>query len=113
MEGKVIRLIMIAALICATLPALAENNCQSGSWNEELIHVAAVQDLQWQYRQLTPKEQERIVERYWFDSHERLDYPHAWIERRAHDGVPEYSVIFTDDDGCIQLRLNVTGWTVR
>ena len=113
LEGKVFRVIMAAALICAAIPALAQNKCQDGSWNEELVHVAAMQDSQWQYRQLTPKEQEKVVERHWFDSHERVDYPHAWIERSAHKGIAEYSVIFTDEGGCIQFRLNVTGWTVR
>ncbi len=108
-----IRVIVAAALICAAMPALAQNKCQYGSWNEEVIHVAAMQGSQWQYRELTPKEQEKVVERYWLDSHERIDYPHAWIERSAHEGIADYSVIFTDDDGCIQFRLNVTGWTVR
>ena len=102
-----------AALICAAVPALAGNKCRSGSWNEEVVHAAALNDSQLQYRQLTPKEQERVVERYWSDSHERIDYPHAWIEQSAHEGMMEYSVIFTDDNGCIQFRLNVTGWTTR
>jgi len=111
--GKVI-VIAAAALICAAAsPVLAENKCQYGSWNEEVVHVAALQGSRWQYRQLTPKEQERVVEQYWFDSHERIDYPHAWIERSAYQGMMEYSVIFTDDDGCIQFRVNVTGWTTR
>jgi hypothetical protein len=109
----VIRAIFATALICAAIPALAQNKCQSGSWNQEAVQIAATQNSQWQYRELTPKEQWRVVARYWVDSHERIDYPHAWIERTAHDGFPEYSVIFTDDDGCIQFRLNVTGWTVR
>ena len=108
-----IRVIMAAALICAAIPALAENKCQYGSWNEEVVHIAAIQDPQWQYRQLAPKEQERVVERYWSDSHERIDYPHAWIERSVNEGLVGYSVIFTDDDGCIQFRLNVTGLTTR
>ena len=112
-RGKVIRAIVTTALICAAIPALAGNKCQYGSWNREVLHVAAMQDPRWQYRQLTPKEQEKVVERYWFDSHERIDYPHAWIERSANEGMTEYAVIFTDDDGCIQFRLNVTGWTTR
>jgi hypothetical protein len=109
----VIRVIIATALICAAIPALADNQCQYGSWNEEVVYVAAMQDSQWQYRQLTPKEQEKVIERSWFDSHERVEHPHAWIERSAHEGTAEYSIIFTDDDGCIQFRLNVTGWTVR
>jgi hypothetical protein len=109
----VIRAIVAMALICAAIPALAENKCQYGSWNEEVVQVAAKKDSQWQYRQLTLKEQQKIVERYWLDSHEKIDYPHAWIERSAHDGMTDYSVIFTDDDGCIQFRLNVTGMATR
>lgn len=110
---NMVRLIVAAALTSIAIPALAESKCQYGSWNEEVVHVAAMQDSQWQYRQLTPKEQEKVVERYWLDSHERIDYPHAWIERSAHEGMAQYSVVFTDDDGCIQFRLNVTGWSVR
>jgi hypothetical protein len=109
----VIRMIVATALICAAIPALAQNKCQYGSWNEEVVHIAAMQGSQWQYRKLTPKEQEKVVERYWLDSHERLDYPHAWIERSAQERMAEYSVIFTDDDGCIQFRLNVTGMAIR
>jgi hypothetical protein len=109
----VIRVIMTVTLICAAIPALADNKCQYGSWNEEVVHIAATLDSQWQYRQLTPKEQEKVVERYWLDSHEKIDYPHAWIERAAHEGMAEYSVIFTDDNGCIQFRLNVTGLATR
>jgi hypothetical protein len=112
-RGKVIRIIVMTALICAAIPAFAGNKCQYGSWNEEVVQVAAMKDSRWQYRQLTPKEQDRVVERYWLDSHERIDYPHAWIERSIHEGMTDYSVIFTDDNGCIQFRLNVTGWTGR
>jgi hypothetical protein len=112
-EGKVIRMVVATALICAPLPALAQNKCQYGSWNEEAIHISAMRDSQSQYRQLTLKEQEKVVERYWLDSHERIDYPHAWIEQSEREGMTGYSVIFTDDDGCIQFRLNVTGLTIR
>jgi hypothetical protein len=111
--ATVFRLIVATALICAATPVLAENKCQYGYWNEEVAHVATLQDSRWQYRQLTSKEQERVVERYWFNSHERIDYPYAWIYRSAYQGLVEYSVIFTDDDGCIQFRLNVTEWTIR
>jgi hypothetical protein len=106
-------MIVAVALASVAIPALAKNKCQYGSWNEEVIHVAAMRDSQWHYRELTPKEQRGVVERYRIDSHERIDYPHAWIERSAYEGMAEYSVIFTDEDGCIQFRLNVTGWTTR
>ena len=50
-----IRVVVATALICAAIPALARNKCQSGFWDEEVVHVAALQDSRWQYRRLTPK----------------------------------------------------------
>jgi hypothetical protein len=105
------KIIGVLGFSVATLPALAASKCQYGSWNEEVANIAAMKDSEWQYRELKPDEQQKVVDRYWSDSHEKIDYPHAWIERSIHDGLAEYSVIFTDNDGCIQFHLNVTGMT--
>jgi hypothetical protein len=113
MASHILTALGLAALASVTtLPALAAGPCQYGSWNEEVAHIDAIPDSEWRYNELSPKEQQRVVDRYWIDAHEKIDYPHAWIERSINDGLAEYSVIFTDNDGCIQFRLNVTGLAV-
>jgi hypothetical protein len=83
--------------------------CPYGAWDQEVVQITAAQGTQWEYRELKPNEQKKIVDRYYADSHERIDYPHAWLERSAKAGLIQYTVIFTDDAGCIQFRLSATG----
>jgi hypothetical protein len=95
---------VIDVIIAAALAA-----CPYGTWDAEVVQITAIQNTQWQYRELKPNEQKKIADRYYADLHGRIDYPHASTERLAKMGLTQYAVIFTDDARCIQFRLNATG----
>lgn len=99
----------ILLLSASATPALAGTTCKQGEWYAEAASFDAVGDAHWQYRELTQAEQKKITDWYYHDSHERIDYPHAWMEKSVHEDIYDYSVVFIDDNGCIQFRLNVTG----
>lgn len=84
------------------LPIMVALACAYGTWADEASNPNI------EYRLLEPWEQQELVEKYHRESHDRIDWPVAYLERETLDGGgPHYSVVFVDDDGCLQFRLRI------
>jgi hypothetical protein len=99
--------IAAAALMFAAASAWADPACRYGSWGEEARHATAEG---WRYIELTPAERNLIIHRYEQSAHERITASRAYEERLWQpDASIAYSIVFADDEGCIQFRLNFPG----
>ena len=98
-----IRGLLIAALLLASGPAWADS-CQWGSWDAEM---AQIQHEGWRYTVLSPSERDLVLKTYEHQSGEKIVASRAYEERKWAPGLPtSFSMVFTDDAGCIQFRLN-------
>lgn len=109
-------------LVGITLAAAIVSCGINGTWSGEVAQLdsrmQASTDVDsgkstenWVYTKLTPEQQQKITDRYFRESHERIVAPTAYIERDQEDPrVTSYSVVFVDKNDCITFRINTANY---
>lgn len=102
--GRLISYWCLAVLLLSSGSAGAAPGCHYGSWPEE---IAQATSEGWRWVELSAAERDLIIRRYEQRAHEKIMATHAYEERLWRPDEPvSFSMIFTDEAGCIQFRIN-------
>lgn len=103
-QGRLVSCWCLTALLLLSSPAEAAPECHYGSWAEEIAQATAEG---WHWIELSVAERDLIIRRYEQRAHEKILATHAYEERLWRPNEPvSFSMIFTDEAGCIQFRIN-------